>query len=82
MPDISGMDVLRRLRENSSTQTLPVLVYTSKLLSDSEKQQLEDLGTSVLRKEDVSSRLSAQPFLDWLEKSGLNPQEHVSEQNA
>lgn len=82
MPDISGMDVLRHLRENPSTQMLPVLVYTSKVLSDAEKQQLEQLGTSVIRKEDVSSRLSAQPFLDWLDRTGLSPQEHVSEQNA
>jgi signal transduction histidine kinase/CheY-like chemotaxis protein len=82
MPDISGMDVLRRLRENASTRMLPVLVYTSKVLSEGEKQQLEQWGTSIIRKEDVSSRLSAKPFLEWLDKSGVSPQEHVSEQNA
>jgi signal transduction histidine kinase/CheY-like chemotaxis protein len=40
MPDISGLEVLRRLREEATTQMLPVLVYTSKPLSDAEKQRL------------------------------------------
>ena len=82
MPDMSGIEVLRQLRQDAPTQTLPVLIYTSKTLTDAEKLQLEELGTSIVRKEDVSSRLSARPFLDWLAKAGLAPEESLSEQNA
>jgi hypothetical protein len=51
-----------------------VLIYTSKVLSDVEKAQLESLKTRVIRKEDVTTRLSAQPFLDWVKSVGLAPE--------
>jgi signal transduction histidine kinase/DNA-binding response OmpR family regulator len=75
MPDISGMEVLRRLREQATTADLPVVVFTSKPLTDSEKKSLENLDAGLIRKEDVSTRLSAQPFLEWLTRAGLTPTE-------
>lgn len=66
MPDMSGFDVLRELRNNPATAQLPVLIYTSKPLTDSERAQLESWDAAIVRKEDVSTRLSAQPFLEWL----------------
>jgi signal transduction histidine kinase/CheY-like chemotaxis protein len=74
MPDISGFEILRQLRAQPGTATLPVLIYTSKRLTDAEKAQLEAWQAKVVRKEDVSSRLSAQPFLDWLRTAGVHPQ--------
>ncbi len=59
-----------------------MLIYTSTSLSEAERAQLENLGTIVIRKEDVSTRLSAVPFLDWLAKTGVSPEENVSEQNV
>jgi signal transduction histidine kinase/CheY-like chemotaxis protein len=82
MPDMSGFEVLRRLRGQPSTEFLPVLVYTSKSLSEAESLELQALGTRVVRKDDVSTRLSPQAFLDWLENAGLSPQSRASEQNA
>ena len=79
MPDISGFEVLRRVKANPETADLPVLVYTSKVLSESEKAELESWHVRVVRKEDVTSRLSVQPFLDWLRLSNLSAgtaQEH------
>jgi len=73
MPDISGFDILKRMRAHPKTENLPVLIYTSKLLTESEKKQIEELNASIVRKEDVSNRLSAQPFLDWARASGLAP---------
>jgi signal transduction histidine kinase/CheY-like chemotaxis protein len=80
MPDISGFEILRRLRALPETEDLPVLIYTSKRLTDAEKTQLETWHAKVVRKEDVSSRLSAQPFLEWLKATGISPQ--AREQNA
>ncbi|MGA3130274.1 MAG: ATP-binding protein [Terracidiphilus sp.] len=80
MPDMSGFDILKTMRAHQNTENLPVLIYTSKLLSESEQRQLEGLNASVVRKEDVSNRLSAQPFLDWARASGLLPDYSVREQ--
>lgn len=73
MPDMSGLEVLKQLRQSSDTENLPVLIYTSKPLSEDERAQLALLQSSVVRKEDVSARLSAQPFLKWLSDVGLTP---------
>ena len=72
MPDMSGFEVLRQLRSQPTTQSLPVLIYTSKVLSEGEKAQLDSLQAKVVRKEDITTRLSAQPFLDWVRSVGLS----------
>ncbi|HTV14667.1 MAG TPA: ATP-binding protein [Acidobacteriaceae bacterium] len=73
MPDIGGFEVLRQLRSNPATETLPVLIYTSKPLNDPERAQLESWNARIIRKEDVATRLSPQPFLDWMTTAGLTP---------
>ena len=82
MPDISGFDVLRHLRTQSATQSLPVLIYTSKVLSEAEKTQLDTWHARVIRKEDITTRLSAQPFLDWVRSVGLSLETGARGQNA
>ena len=82
MPDISGFDVLRKLRSSSATEGLPVLIYTSKDLSDSEKSELETLNASVIKKAEVSSRLSAKPFLEWAKSAGISPEAMAPESNG
>jgi CheY-like chemotaxis protein len=74
MPDMSGFDVLRELRADAQTRELPVLIYTSKVLSETDRSATGGLaGSGVVRKENVSTRLSARPFLDWLEAAGVAP---------
>ncbi len=73
MPDMGGMEMLRRMRADSATANLPVLIYTSKTLTDDERTQLHSLGAAIVRKEEISTRLSAQPFLDWLIAAGVSP---------
>ena len=82
MPDISGFEILRHLRTQPETRALPVLIYTSKILTDAEKAQLDSLQARIIRKEDVATRLSAQPFLDWIKSAGLAPEPAVTEHNA
>jgi signal transduction histidine kinase/CheY-like chemotaxis protein len=82
MPDMSGLEVLRRVRSRAETEDLPVLIYTSKLLSEEERSQIESLNAKVVRKEDVSTRLSAQPFFDWLTSAGVSPGTGVSQLNG
>ena len=82
MPDISGFDILRQIRADKATENLPVLMYTSKPLSEGERALLESMRARIIRKEDVSTRLSAQPFLDWLKSAGLAPEAASREQNV
>jgi signal transduction histidine kinase/CheY-like chemotaxis protein len=82
MPDIGGAEILRQLRADPATEGLPVLIYTSKPLSDSERAQLEAWRAKIVRKEDVSSRLSPQPFLDWMTFAGLMPALPAGDQDA
>ena len=82
MPDISGFDILRELRSRVATKNLPVLIYTSKPLSDIEKAQLETWHARVIRKEEISTRLSAKPFLDWVKTVGIAPEPATREQDV
>ncbi len=82
MPDISGMEILRRLRADSATEHLPVLIYTSKTLTADERAQLLAMGAEIVRKEEISTRLSAQPFLDWLTTAGVSPDTGISQPNG
>lgn len=82
MPDISGFDVLRKLRSSLATEKLPVLIYTSKDLSVSEQSELETLNASVIKKAEVSSRLSAKPFLEWAKSAGISPEAVAPEANG
>ncbi len=82
MPDVNGFEVLRQLRSRPESAELPVLIYTSKPLSDAEKAQLADWHANVIRKEDVSTRLSAQPFLHWLTTAGVNPEVLIRDRHA
>jgi hypothetical protein len=51
-----------------------VLIYTSKVVFDAEEVQLESLQARIIRKQDVTTRLSAQPFLDWVKSVGIAPE--------
>ncbi len=82
MPDISGFQILRQLRAEKATENLPVLIYTSKPLTEKERTNLESMRARIIRKEDISTRLSAQPFIEWLRTAGLAPEITSREQNA
>jgi len=58
MPVMDGMTFLNRLRENPLHVGLPVIVLTAKDLSDDERQDLGDMASAVVRKdEDVHGQL-------------------------
>jgi signal transduction histidine kinase/DNA-binding response OmpR family regulator len=82
MPDVSGFELLRDLRSQRAFQNLSVLVYTSKELTEMEASELKKLNAPVVKKGDVTSRLSAQPFLDWIKNAGLFPETTMPKANA
>ncbi len=50
LPDMSGFDVLERLRDSASLSDLPVVVFTGKELSSEEDARLHTLARSVVVK--------------------------------
>src|SRR5262249_27540226 len=63
MPDVGGIEILRTLRTDPSTQDIPVVVVTSKLLDELERRDLRELGADVLPKAALS-RESALAAID------------------
>jgi CheY-like chemotaxis protein len=50
MPDLSGFEVLERLRAETATRDVPVVVVTSKTLDDAERRRLERFGAAIMSK--------------------------------
>ena len=71
MPDVSGWDVLRELRSRPATADLPIFIYTSKTLSPEEEAELQKVCSGIIRKDEISSRLSADSFLSKLADHGI-----------
>lgn len=72
MPGMSGFEVLEQLRSMERTRELPVVVYTSKSLTNDEKQKLERLNAGVLPKADVASTLAPERLLNSLARLGIS----------
>jgi signal transduction histidine kinase/CheY-like chemotaxis protein len=48
MPDVSGFEVLERLRADGPTRDTPVVVVTSKVLEEAERRRLQNLGAAAI----------------------------------
>jgi CheY-like chemotaxis protein len=66
MPEVSGFEVVQRLKAHPQTQEIPVLVMTAKDSLSEDTQELNSLVAAVIRKEafakdafleDISTRL-------------------------
>jgi CheY-like chemotaxis protein/signal transduction histidine kinase/HAMP domain-containing protein len=50
LPDISGFDVLRKIRDNAALSEVPVVVFTGKELTPEQDMQLQELARKVVIK--------------------------------
>ena len=66
MPVMGGFEVLEQLRSKEPTRKLPVIVYTSKTLSEDEKQRLEQLSAGLIPKSAITRTLSPESLLSSL----------------
>jgi signal transduction histidine kinase/CheY-like chemotaxis protein len=77
MPDLSGFEVLDRLKADPVTRDIPVVVYTSRVLDDEETARLAAKTVAILSKEVGGSREAAtRAVRDALEKAGLSSGVH------
>mgnify|MGYP002631181786 CR=1 FL=1 len=56
MPEVTGFDVVAALRENPETARIPICILSAKILTQDEKQFLDDNITQVLQKSSFSSK--------------------------
>jgi CheY-like chemotaxis protein len=71
MPGMGGFEVLEKLRDQEQTRRLPVIVYTSKLLTSEEQKRLTDLAAGLIAKSDVTTSLSPESLLSSLAKMDI-----------
>jgi CheY-like chemotaxis protein len=71
MPDLSGFEVLSRLKENPRTADIPVIIHTSKVL-DSNERSLLSSAVAVISKDSRSRELSLAHFADAFSKAGFS----------
>jgi len=72
MPGMDGFEVLRRLRSIEESRQLPVIVCTSKNLTDQDRVQLESMRVGLISKADIASRMSPEMLLESLSRLGIS----------
>ncbi|MGH7367004.1 MAG: ATP-binding protein [Candidatus Rokuibacteriota bacterium] len=69
MPEMSGFDVLARLKEDPATMDIPVVVLTSKVLTDEERGRLAPHALRILSKQALAQGDEVDHLLDALADS-------------
>ncbi len=71
MPDLSGYDVLRRLRTDPATRHVPVILHTSRVLEDAERQRLSSEVVAIVPKDSSSRGAALARLHEALDRAGL-----------
>jgi len=72
MPEMSGYEVLRQLKSNPATRTIPVIVATSKLLSAEDQRQLLNQVFAIFPKSELANSGSTRKFRAAIAAAGLD----------
>jgi signal transduction histidine kinase/CheY-like chemotaxis protein len=70
MPDLSGFEVLAKLKENSQTSSIPVIIHTSRVLDDHERLLLSD-AVAIVSKENHSRELLLESLSNAFQAAGF-----------
>lgn len=71
MPDMDGFEVARRLAENENTVGIPILIYSSKVLTEEEQAQLAPYVSGRIMKDIVTKEDALRTLHDELQRLGL-----------
>jgi signal transduction histidine kinase len=72
MPGMNGFEVLDRLKSNATTESIPVIISTSKVLSPAERQQLLGRVLAIIPKEKLSDGSALPQLRVVLASAGLD----------
>ena len=81
MPDISGFEVINRLKQDPSTASIPVIVHTSKILEPEEIQSLRSV-LAIISKAAESRQVLLNKFAAAFEMAGLLPAAEIAEETS
>jgi signal transduction histidine kinase/CheY-like chemotaxis protein len=70
MPGLSGFEVLRALRTEEATRSIPVIIHTSRVLEEAERATLARQTTAILPKEAPSREIALARLRECLAKIG------------
>jgi CheY-like chemotaxis protein len=76
MPEVSGLDVLERLKSQPKTKDIPVIIHTAKLLSDDERERLSAHIVALVPKVHSDREASRAAIHAALAKAGLQTSQH------
>jgi signal transduction histidine kinase/DNA-binding response OmpR family regulator len=71
MPEISGFDVLDQLKDNPTTQAIPVIIYSSTQLDVEAQSRLTAQSIAILSKETTAQAATTAQLRDAFVKAGL-----------
>lgn len=70
MPELDGPEVLRRLKANPTTEPIPVIIVTSQVLEEEDRQRLLTQAVAVLSKETNSREAALEQVRAALQRAG------------
>lgn len=70
MPDLSGFEVLKRLKAEPSSENIPIVIFTSKILNDDERKMLTD-AVAIISKASESREDSFERFCAAFRAAGI-----------
>lgn len=79
MPEVSGYELLTQLRSDPLTAAIPVVVNTSKTLTDSERELLSADAVAIVNKESDSQQSALWAVRDALARAGIVPLPEVAD---
>lgn len=71
LPGIGGVEVLRTIKSKDVLKNTPVIINTSRLLSDTERSRLLEIATAVLSKDRSDVKKADENFVAALAQAGL-----------
>jgi signal transduction histidine kinase/DNA-binding response OmpR family regulator len=77
MPDVSGFDVLDRIKTDPATQPIPVAVVTSATLTEEDRRRLEAQTCAIMNKTELS-RERVEQVLEKIQKESVVPSASVA----
>ena len=78
LPDVTGFEILKRLKSDDTTKMIPVIIHTSMTLDDEQRESLAEAAEAIIFKGSKSREAAVAEIRDSLSKAGLFPPAHVN----